>query len=338
MSRRFSITVLVDPATIPPADPQFRNPPDRPTTEHHVCEALRLLGHDVTVLGAERDIALVAGTLTEQDPDLVFNLTEQFCGDRRLDKNIAALLELLDLPFTGAGAMGLLLARDKRLCKEILKLHKIRVPAFVSLPHRGTVRVPKNLPYPMVVKPAFEDSSEGISNASLVYDADALHDRAAFIHERWQQPAIAEEYIEGRELYVSVIGNQRLTVLPPRECFFNAEDSEGPVILTYRCKWDQEYRQKWKIEFGFAELEPAALRTIERVCKRAYHALQIQDYGRIDLRLTPENRLVILEANPNPDIAYGEEVAEAAEKAGIDYESLIDKIIRLALKRYNREP
>jgi D-alanine-D-alanine ligase len=334
MSRPLSIIVLVDPATIPPDDSQFRNPPDTPITEYHVCEGLRLLGHHVTVQGAERDIAVVAKNLAEHDPDLVFNLTEQFCGDRRLDKNIAALLELLDLPFTGAGAMGLMLARDKRLCKEILRLHKIRVPMFISLPHQHAIRVPKNLPYPMVVKPAFEDSSEGISNASLVYDADALRNRAAFIHERWSQPAIAEEYIEGRELYVSVIGNQRLTVLPPRECFFNAEDSEGPVMLTYRCKWDHEYREKWKIEFGFAELEPAVLKKIERVCKRAYRALQLQDYGRIDLRLTPEDKLVILEANPNPDIAYGEEVAEAADRAGIDYESLIDRVIRLALKRY----
>jgi D-alanine-D-alanine ligase len=334
MARRLSIAVLVDPATIPEEDPQFHNPPETPITEYHVCETLRFLGYYITVLGAERDVASVARTLTERDPDLVFNLTEQFCGDRRLDKNIAALLEMLDLPFTGAGATGLLLARDKRLCKDILRLHKIRVPAFISLPHRRTIRIPKNLPYPMVVKPAFEDSSEGISNASLVCDAEALRSRAAFIHERWNQPAIAEEFIEGRELYVSILGNGRLTVLPPRECFFNAQSNEGPVMLTYRCKWDQEYRRKWQIDFGFAELEPAILRSIERVCKRTYRALQLQDYGRIDLRLTPDNQLVILEANPNPDIAYGEEVAEAADRAGIDYESLIDRIIRLALKRY----
>lgn len=334
MARQLSITVLVDPATVPEEDPQFKDPPDTPITEYHVCEALRLLGYHVTVIGADHDIASVARRLKEQDPDLVFNLTEQFCGDRQLDKNIAALLELLDLPFTGAGAMGLLLARDKRLCKDILRLHKIRVPIFLSLPLGRALRVPKNLPYPMVVKPAFEDSSEGISNASLVYDAEALRTRAAFIHERWNQPAIAEEYIEGRELYVSILGNKRLTVLPPRECFFNAEANEGPVMLTYRCKWDDAYRRKWQIEFGFADMEPAVFASVERVCKRAYRALQLLDYGRIDLRLTPENQLVILEANPNPDIAYGEEVAEAADRVGIDYESLIDKIIRLALKRY----
>jgi D-alanine-D-alanine ligase len=334
MSQPLNITVLVDPVTIPPDDPHFTNPQEKPITEYHVCEALRLLGHHVAVQGAEYDIPAVARALAEQEPDLVFNLTEQFCGDRRLDKNIAALLELLEIPFTGAGVIGLMLARDKSLCKQILTLHKIRVPHFISLHHQRPIRIPRNLPYPMVVKPAFEDSSEGLSNASVVYDAEALTERAVFIHERWNQPAIAEEYIEGRELYVSVIGNRRLTVLPPRECCFNAESDQGPVILTYRCKWDDDYREKWNITFGFAELEPAVLKNIERVCKRAYRALQLQDYGRMDLRLTPDNRLVILEANPNPDIAYGEEVAEAAERAGIAYEPLIDKIIRLALRRY----
>jgi D-alanine-D-alanine ligase len=334
MRRRLNIIVLVDPATIPPDDPHFQKGSKKPITEYHVCEALRLLGHRVTVLGADHDVAKVVQSLTNHSPDLVFNLTEQFCGDRRLDKNIAALLELLEIPFTGAGTMGLMLARDKGLCKQILTLHRIRVPNFIALPPGRAIRVPKHLRYPMVVKPAFEDSSEGLANASVVYDPQALGERATFIHERWEQPAIAEEYVEGRELYVSVIGNQRLTVLPPRECCFNADGDQGPLILTYRCKWNDDYREKWKITFGFAELEPMILKNIERVCKRAYRALQLQDYGRMDLRLTPDNRLVILEANPNPDIAYGEEVAEAAERAGITYEALIDKIIRLALKRY----
>jgi len=152
MTRRLHITVLVDPATVPPDDPEFRDSEGKTITEYHVCHALRGLGHRVSAMGAEYDIASVATTLKQQAPDLVFNLTEQFCGDRQMDKNIAALLELLDIPFTGAGAMGLLLARDKRLCKQILRLHRIRVPNFISLPYRHRVRVPANLPYPMVVQ------------------------------------------------------------------------------------------------------------------------------------------------------------------------------------------
>lgn len=334
MKRRLHIAVLVDPVTIPPGDPQFLATTETTITEYHVCEALRTLGHEVTVFSAEYDILSVAQKLKDTSPDLVFNLTEQFCGDRRMDKNIVALLELLGLPFTGAGAMGLLMARDKRLCKQILALHHIRVPEFLSLPFGRAVRIPKHLRYPVVVKPAFADASEGIANASLVYDDDALRERAAFIHEGWQQAAIAEEYIEGREFFVGVLGNRRLTVLPPRECFFNTEGGAGPVMLTYRAKWNRAYREKWNVTFGFAELEPPVLHNIERICKRAYRVLQLQDYGRIDLRLAPDGRIAVLEANPNPDIAYGEEVAEAAEKIGIEYEPLIDKILRLAMARY----
>lgn len=334
MKQRLNITVLVDPGTIPNDDPEFTGSPKEPITEYHVTEALRTLGHEVSVVGAVDEIGIVISRLTEQKPDIVFNLTEQFGGDRRMDKNLAALLELLDIPFTGAGASGLLLSRDKRLCKQLLSLHKIRVPGFVSFAPKQKIRVPKTIAYPLVVKPAFEDSSEGIANASLVYDEQALQERAQFIHKQWQQPAIVEEYIEGRELYVCILGNKKLTVFPIRECFFEHEANDRPVLLTYRLKWDAEYRKKWKITFGFAELEQSIQDSIHRFCKRAYRVLLMRDYGRIDLRLTPDNRLIVLEANPNPDIAYGEEVAEAAEKAGISYKQLIDRILHTALRRY----
>jgi D-alanine-D-alanine ligase len=334
MSRKLNITALVDTAVIPGDDPEFRMRPESPTTEHHVLGALRSLGHEVSVSGASEDIGAVVESLELKKPDLVFNLTEQFGGDRRLDKNVASLLEMTETPFTGSGPTGLMLCRDKRLCKQLLSLHKIRVPGFLSLSRDRKTRVPKSLRYPMVVKPAFEDSSEGISNASLVANEETLLERASFVHERWEQAAIAEEYIEGRELYVSILGNKRLTVLPVRECLFDANRGQGPFLMTYRVKWNDEYRKKWNITFGFANLESDILENIKRTCKRVYRILQIRDYGRIDLRLTAENKLVVLEANPNPDIAYGEELAEAAEKAGIRYEKLIDRIIGLALGRY----
>lgn len=334
MSQKLNLTVLVDIAAIPENDPDFTATVQTPTTEYHVIATLRDLGHTVSVLGAVDDIGTIANTLGEQKPDMVFNLTEEYGGDRRLDKNIAALLELVGVPFTGTGFTGLMLCRDKRLCKQLLGLHKIRVPGFAFLPRGRRFRVPKTLHYPLVVKPAFEDSSEGISNASLVANEASLRERTQFIHERWQQAAIAEEYVEGRELYVSILGNKRLAVLPIRECLFRSDGNSGPLLATYRVKWNKEYREKWNIEFGFAELDPATVKNIERVCKKVYRALQIKDYGRIDLRLTPDNRLVILEANPNPDIAYGEEVADSAERAGFSYETLIDRILHLALQRY----
>ncbi len=333
MSRKLKVTVLVDEAEIPADNPDFSKQIDPPTTEYHVIKTLRDLRYNVTVIGAVGDIAALTVKLTELKPDIVFNLTEQLAGDRRHDKNIASLLEMLGIPFTGTGPTGLMLCRDKTLCKQLLSHHKIRIPGFISLPPGRTARVSKALRYPLVVKPAFEDSSEGISNASLVSDEAALKERAAFVHERWKQPAIAEEYIEGREFYVALLGNDRLTIFPPRECFFETNGGEGPLLLTYRVKWNAEYRQKWNIKFGFADLDPSILKNIERVCKKVYRVLQLRDYGRIDLRLTPDNKIFILEANPNPDIAYGEEVAESAEKAGLSYENLIEKILRLALRR-----
>jgi D-alanine-D-alanine ligase len=337
MSRKLNVIALIDSSTVPDKDPEFMEAPDVPTTEYHVIGALRHLGHNVSIVPVQENIRKVVVTLVRRRADLVFNLTEHFGGDRRFDKNIAGLLEILKVPFTGSGATGLMLCRDKRLCKQLLSLHRIRVPRFVSLPLNGPIRLARTLRYPLVVKPAFEDSSEGISNASLAANKDALAERVRFVHEGWQQAAIAEEYIEGRELYVGIMGNKKLLVLPIRECFFNSDAAKGPQMATYRVKFNAEYRKKWNITFGFAELDAAMVRRVERVCKKVYRVLQIRDYGRIDLRLTPDNRLVVLEANPNPDVAYGEELAEAAEKSGLSYERFIARIVHLALHRYAQE-
>jgi D-alanine-D-alanine ligase len=185
-----------------------------------------------------------------------------------------------------------------------------------------------------VVKPVFEDSSEGISNASIVDNEDALQERVRFVHDGWEQPVIAEEYIEGRDFYVGILGNKKLSVLPIRECHFNFEGNEGPRLATYRVKWNAQYRKKWNITFGYADLETSIFKKIERTCKKIFRVLQLRDYGRIDIRLTSDEKIYILEANANPDLAYGEEIAEAAEKAGISYQDFIKRILNSALKRY----
>jgi D-alanine-D-alanine ligase len=241
---------------------------------------------------------------------------------------------MMGIPFTGTGSTGLLLTRDKRLCKQLLSLHRIRVPKFVFFPYNKTIKIPRTLKFPLVVKPVLEDSSEGISNASIVENEDALRERVLFVHDGWKQGAIAEEYIDGREFYVGVLGNKKLRVLPIRECQFNFEGSEGPRLATYRVKWNAEYRKKWKINFGFATLETHILKKIEHTCKKVFKILELKDYARIDIRLTPDGDIYILEANANPDIGYGEEFAEAAEKDGISYQDIIQKIIHCTLKRY----
>lgn len=333
MSRTIKIIVLVDAGTIPADDPEMLDPEGKAVTEYHVAEALRHLGYDVSVLGVFDDLEGMIRTLKDQTPDLVFNLTEQFYGERLWDKNIAGVLDMLQIPYTGAGPMGLMLCRDKRLCKQLLGLHKIKVPNFLSLPWGKKIHIQKSIQFPLVVKPALSDGSEGISNASLVYSAEALQERADFIHDRWQQDAIAEEYVEGRELYVTIIGNKRLKVCPARECLFNFDQDHGPNLATYRVKWNDDYREKWGIHFGFAELEEDIIKRIGNMSKKAFRILHLRDYARIDLRLAPDGRIVVLEANPNPDLAWGEEVAEAAQRAGIDYEPLIDMIVRQALSR-----
>ena len=333
MSGKLKITFLADAGVIPGSDRQLEGDPEEIITEYHVVEALRHLGHTVSVVGVHDDIRAIVDAITSQEPQLVFNLTEQFSGLRYMDKNVAAVLEMMQIPFTGTGTIGMMLCRDKRLCKELLAHHRIRVPGFVSIPRRRRVRIGKSIRFPLVVKPALEDGSEGISNASLVWDESALTERAAFVHERWEQDVIAEEYIEGRELYVSIVGNKRLVVYPMRECFLNRQEEGGPNLATYRVKWNDVYRKRWGIKFGYADLDEETEKRIGRVCKKVYRLLHLQDYGRIDLRLTPDGGLVILEANPNPALAYGEEVAESAEKAGVSYEQLIDRIIRAALQR-----
>jgi D-alanine-D-alanine ligase len=335
MKKKLNITALVDKWTIPAQDPEFREKQKDPITEYYVINALRELGYNVSVLGSDEDeIANVITALGKDKPDLVFNLTEALGGNRCMDMNIAAVLEMLDIPFTGSGPAGLMLCRDKRLCKQLLAIHRIKVPDFISIVPNQKVRVPKSLHFPMVVKPVFEDSSEGISNASLVTHETALLERVKFVHEGWNQPVITEEYIEGQELYVGIIGNKHLKVLPIRECFFAPGNNEGPHLTTYRVKWNEEYRKKWGIRFGFAKLDDDTVKNIERTCKKIYRLLQLRDYGRIDIRLTPEKKIVVLEVNPNADIGYGDEIAGAAEKAGIKYEKLIDHIVHLALSRY----
>ncbi|MDD5459556.1 MAG: ATP-grasp domain-containing protein [Phycisphaerae bacterium] len=330
--KNLNITVLVDSNIIPPTDPDFLNMPDEPVTEYHVIEALRNLGHKISILGAVQSVEEMMADIKRQNPDLIFNLTEQLGGDRRFDKSIAAVLEISQIPFTGTGSTGLLLSRDKRLCKQLLGLHKIHVPKFVFLPKNKAIRRPAALGFPLVIKPAFEDGSEGISNASVVENEDAFNKRVKFVHDGWHQAVIAEEYVEGRELYVGILGNKKLSVLPTRECKFNAK--KGPCLATYRVKWNKKYRNKWNIEFGFAEIEKPLALKIQRVCKKVFRILQLRDYARIDVRLTPDGKVFILEANANPDLAYGEEVAEAAEKQGISYEDFIQQIIDIGLKRY----
>ena len=225
------------------------------------------------------------------------------------------------------------MCRDKAICKRLLSHHRIKVPNFTTL-RLGQTRLPRKLDYPLIVKPVYEDGSDGISLASLVQNAVELEQRIKIIHERMHQPAICEEYIEGREIYIGIVGNDRLKVLPARELSFGNTGEGGPNFATARVKRDDAYRKKWGISYEHADLSEALQDKLARFSKRIYRLLYIRDYGRIDLRITDRDEIVFLEANPNPDLSQGDELAESAEKAGMEYTVLIQKIINLAKRRF----
>ncbi|HMP72862.1 MAG TPA: ATP-grasp domain-containing protein [Kiritimatiellia bacterium] len=328
------IPVLIDLETIPPEDPNFEGLTEavRESMEFHVIASLHDLGYDAPVVPFGPDPLHTLRTLLDLKPDLVFNLTEHFRGDRRQDANIAGLLDLVGLPYTGSGPGTLILCRDKILCKRVLGHHRIRVPHFFSVPPgRNVPKGRRN--FPLIVKPALEDGSDGISMASIVNDPAELATRVAMIHERMKQPAICEEYIEGQELYVGLIGNERLTAFPAREIRFGRTGDGGPSIATSRVKWDEAYREKWAITYAHADLPPDLERRVAHTSKKIYRHLQLRDYARIDLRLSPQGDIVFLEANPNPNISAGEDLAEAAERTGIEHTQLIEKLVAIALKR-----
>ena len=328
------ILVLIDPETFYPDDPQFERALQevRSNLEFHVVEALRHLDHQVEVLPFGKDIRQNLRELSEKEPDLVFNLTEHYGGDRQKDMHIASMLELAGIPFTGTGPAGLLLCRDKAICKTILNHHRIKVPQFASVPV-GRTKPRRKLCFPLIVKPALMDGSDGISLGSLVSNEDELKERVEHLHNRTNQKVICEEYIEGQEIYVGLLGNKQLTVLPARELRFNSPDDNAPQIATARVKLDDDYRKKWNIEYTFAELSPDMEKKIARISKRIYRLLHMRDYGRIDMRIANDGTVVFLEANPNPDLTLGDELSESAERAGINYQQLIDRIVRLAVNR-----
>jgi D-alanine-D-alanine ligase len=226
-----------------------------------------------------------------------------------------------------------MLCQDKGLSKEILKHHRIHVPRFlVSRLHQPLRRISASM-FPVMVKPLAEEGSVGIVRDSFAEAEPQALKRVEFLHEHFQQDVIVEQYIEGREIYVGILGEHRLTVLPPRELRFAKVPDGEPKYASFKAKWDDEYRQRWGIYNTFAEdLPEPILREVGSVAKRTYRVLQMRGYGRIDIRLTDEGKVFVVEANPNPQIAMYEDFAEAAGKAGIPYNDLIEQITRMGLR------
>ena len=302
-------------------------------TEANVMAALGALGHTAEHLAIFDDLDLLRQKLASFAPDVIFNLADQFKNNRGFDQNIVSFLEMQGVPFTGCGATGLVLCKHKGISKKILSYHRIHTPNFVVIARGQRIARPRQLKFPVLVKPVKEEASYGISQASFIETDEQFRERTAFIHEKHDADVIAEEYIAGRELYVGLMGNLRLSVFPIRELIFREVPPDEPKIATYRAKWDEEYRKRWGLQNQFAKgLDPALVAHIEQTCKRIYRLLTIDGYARIDLRLTAANEVYFIEANPNPILAEDEDFAQSAGKAGLPYPQLIDRIIRHGMK------
>ena len=302
-------------------------------TEHDVVTTLRALGHDVHMLGVHDDLGDIRRAADEWKPHIAFNLLEAFDDVTIFDQNVVSHLELLKLSYTGCNPRGLLLARDKALSKKLLAYHRIAVPEFEVFRVGRPFRRPKRLTFPLIVKSLTQEASIGISQASVVDSDEKLKERISFIHESIGTAAIVEQYIEGRELYVGLIGNQMLQALPVWELDLTKMPDDAVKIATDRVKWNAKYQKKYGIDSGPAkDLADDACLNIQHVCKRAYRALEMSGYARIDLRLDPSGTVWIIEANPNPQIARGEDFAASAEKVGLAYDAVLQRILNLGLR------
>ena len=333
--KKARVLVLFDTDDAPPAAQDFsKHIESVDEAEFDVARALIARGHEVRCLGFRDDIDQLVAALRAQPCDLVFNLAERFRGESALDYTVVSVLDMLGLPFTGASSEGLILARDKALTKKVLAYHGILIPHFMVCPTGQPIQRPSDLRFPLIVKPLDEDASVGIAQSSVVRDDEALNQRITFIHDKIGTDAIVEEFIDGRELYVGVIGNDRPKALPPIEMVFKNEPNVEGRIATFKAKWSVKYRESRGIENMVAkDLSKSLVQRLSDVAVRTYKAAGLRDYGRIDVRLAHDDAIYVVEANPNPYLAEGEDLAWAAEEAGYPYQDLIEKVAEMALGR-----
>lgn len=333
--RRLRVLVLMHEDLVPPDQV---NGCDLKTvewrTEYDVLSTLKKLGHEVSPLGVKGDLGVIHSAIEKWKPDIAFNLLEEFDGVAAYDQHVVSYLELLHLPYTGCNPRGLMLARDKALAKKVLSFHRIPYPEFIDVPQGRTVKRPKWLSFPLIVKSVNEEASLGISQASIVEDDDKLSERVAFIHNSVGSGALIERYVEGREFYVGIIGNGQLQVLPVWELIMDKLPQDANRIATQRVKWSRKYQQKYGITSREADnLPEGKSEDIQDLAKRVYRALGLSGYARIDMRMAGDGQLYVLEANPNPQIAEDEDFADSARATGYDYKKLLQELLNVGLRR-----
>lgn len=328
------VLVLMHEDLIPPSEmkseQQWLEAPWK--TEFDVLKGLHDLSIETKIVGVREDLGLVRTSLYEFKPDIVFNMLEEFADEAIFDQNVVAYLELLRLKYTGCNPRGLMLARDKSLSKKILTYHGIPTPEFWVFPRRRKIRISEGLSYPLFVKSLNEEASLGISQNSIVNNQQELIERVEFYHNRYDVDVIAESYIEGREFYVSILGNDRLKVMPIWELTFASAPDSLAKVATSKVKWNADYRKRYGIDTGPADLSQAKKDEIVDLCKKAYWALGLNGYARLDLRMNKNGEVFLLEANPNPNLSFGDDFAESCKAGGLEYPQMIETIVSMGLR------
>jgi len=327
------ILVLMHETLVPPDSLKGYSPKQvlEFRSEYDVVKQLKTLGHQVRCLGIGDDLEPLRKAIVDWKPHIAFNLLEEFNGIVSYDQHVVAYLELMKVRYTGCNPRGMMISRDKVLSKRILAQQGILTPSFVAIPKGKRFTAPDHLQYPLFIKSAIDDASLGISQASIVYSVAKLKERVAFIHQHTGSDALVEEYIEGRELYVSIVGNDKLTAYPIWEIGY-VNNASRTLIATRQTKWNAEYRQQHGIDsFAAKGLSTSLRQQIETTAKQIYKALSLTGFGRIDFRLSSDNQLYFLEANANPNLSADEDLAASAARTGDDYATLLDKILKLGL-------
>jgi len=326
------VLVLMHESLVPPASLRGLTVKeiDEFRTEYDVTDMLEKSGHTVRALGLSDNLTDLRTAITDWKPDITFNLLEEFQGIVTYDQHVVAFLELMKQPYTGCNPRGMMISRDKVLSKQILAYHRIPTPGFAVFRKGQRYKLPRKLKFPLFVKSATEDASLGISQASVIHDADKLKERIEFIHEQTSSDALVEEYIEGRELYVGVLGNERLRTFPVWEMDFGTLPDVMAGIATRKVKWDRNYQKKHGIRTGAAPSLPDGVPAyLDKLSKRIYRTLYLSGYARMDFRMRPDGSVFVLEANANPNISHREDFADSAKAAGTVYPALLEQIIRL---------
>ncbi len=332
--KKLRVLVLMHESLVPPETLAGYTPQqiEEWKTEYDVMAFLREAGHEVRAIGLYDNLVELRNEIATWKPDVAFNLLQEFQGIVTYDQHIVAFLELMRQPYTGCNPRGMMLSRDKVLTKQLMAYHRIPTPQFALFRRGRPYRLSGKLRFPLFVKSATEDASLGISQASIVEDRVRLRERIDFIHESTQTDALVEEYIEGRELYVGLCGNERLRTFPVWEMNFGTLPKLMSGIATRRVKWNLKYQQKHGIQTGRATgLSEAAEEQLSRLSKRIYSALHMTGYARMDFRMRADGSVFLLEANCNPNLSNGEDFAAAAAEAGIAYGSLLERLVRLGL-------